>query len=74
MDHREEFVLPLIGYRPCIYISFALDVLYGIFAFGETVRRIDIFWNSSYMGRFTIIDWLDVFAEENNQIHAVVSS
>ncbi|MGW8225663.1 MAG: YeeE/YedE thiosulfate transporter family protein [Anaerolineales bacterium] len=39
-------------------IFFALGVLFGIFVFGETVRSIDLFWNSSYMGRFTIMDWL----------------
>jgi hypothetical protein len=33
-------------------------VLFGIFVFGETVRSIDLFWNSSYMGRFTLMDWL----------------
>jgi hypothetical protein len=41
-------------------IFFALGVLFGIFTFGETVRKIDFFWNSSYMGRFTIMDWLDM--------------
>ncbi|HUV26296.1 MAG TPA: YeeE/YedE thiosulfate transporter family protein [Anaerolineales bacterium] len=39
-------------------IFFALGVIFGIFIFGETVRSIDLFWNSSYMGRFTIMDWL----------------
>jgi rhodanese-related sulfurtransferase len=39
-------------------IFFVLGVLFGIFVFGETVRNIDIFWNSSYLGRFTIMDWL----------------
>ena len=39
-------------------IFFALGVLFGIFIFGETVRSIDLFWNSSYLGRFTIMDWL----------------
>ncbi len=37
-------------------IFFALGVLFGIFIFGETVDIIDIFWNSSYMGRFTLMD------------------
>ena len=37
-------------------IFFALGVLFGIFIFGETVDVIDIFWNSSYMGRFTLMD------------------
>jgi hypothetical protein len=39
-------------------IFFVLGVLFGIFVFGETVRSFDLFWNSSYMGRFTIMDWL----------------
>jgi hypothetical protein len=39
-------------------IFFVLGVIFGIFIFGETVRSIDLFWNSSYMGRFTIMDWL----------------
>ena len=39
-------------------IFFVLGVIFGIFVFGETVRSIDLFWNSSYMGRFTIMDWL----------------
>jgi len=37
-------------------IFFALGALFGIFIFGETVDAIDIFWNSSYMGRFTLMD------------------
>jgi rhodanese-related sulfurtransferase len=41
-------------------IFFALGVLFGIFTFGETVRKIDLFWNSSYLGRFTIMDWLGI--------------
>ncbi len=39
-------------------VFFVLGVLFGIFVFGESVRNIDLFWNSSYMGRFTIMDWL----------------
>jgi rhodanese-related sulfurtransferase len=39
-------------------IFFVLGVLFGIFTFGETVSAIDIFWHSSYLGRFTIMDWL----------------
>lgn len=39
-------------------IFFALGALFGIFVFGETVRSIDLFWNSSFMGRLTIMDWL----------------
>lgn len=39
-------------------IIFALGGLFGIFLFGETVDKYAIFFNSSYMGRFTLMDWL----------------
>ncbi|MGD2078512.1 MAG: YeeE/YedE thiosulfate transporter family protein [Chloroflexota bacterium] len=39
-------------------IFFALGVLFGIFLFGETVGSFNLFWNSSYLGRLTIPDWL----------------
>ncbi|HEX6386816.1 MAG TPA: rhodanese-like domain-containing protein [Anaerolineae bacterium] len=39
-------------------LFFALGAFFGIFLFGETVGYYDEFWNSSYMGRFTIPDWL----------------
>jgi rhodanese-related sulfurtransferase len=39
---------------------FVFGVVFGIFLFGETVDFFDIFWNSSYMGRLTIPDWLGV--------------
>lgn len=35
-------------------IFFVLGVLTGIFAFGETVDRFALFFESSYMGRFTL--------------------
>lgn len=35
-------------------IVFVLGVFFGIFLFGETVGLYDVFWNSSYMGRFTL--------------------
>jgi rhodanese-related sulfurtransferase len=35
-------------------LFFALGSLFGIFLFGETVSLFDDFWNSSYMGRFTL--------------------
>lgn len=35
-------------------ILFALGVLFGIFVFGETVEYFELFYNSSYMGRFTL--------------------
>jgi rhodanese-related sulfurtransferase len=35
-------------------LFFVLGVLFGIFLFGETVDKFAIFWNSSYMGRFTL--------------------
>lgn len=39
-------------------LIFILGVLFGIFAFGETVGFFEGFWYSSYMGRFTIPEWL----------------
>jgi rhodanese-related sulfurtransferase len=39
-------------------ILFVLGVLFGIFAFGETVGFYEEFWYSSYMGRLTIPEWL----------------
>ncbi len=39
-------------------LFFVLGGLFGIFLFGETVDSFAVFWNSSYMGRFTIQDWL----------------
>ena len=35
-------------------LFFAIGVLTGIFIFGETVDNFSLFWNSSYMGRFTL--------------------
>jgi rhodanese-related sulfurtransferase len=39
-------------------IFFVFGVLSGIFLFGETVDRFAIFWNSSYLGRFSLPEWL----------------
>ena len=39
-------------------LFFVLGGLFGIFLFGETVDSFAGFWNSSYLGRFTIQDWL----------------
>jgi len=39
-------------------IFFALGVFFGIFLFGETVDNYRIFFNSSYMGRFTLQEFL----------------
>ncbi|MEN8242352.1 MAG: YeeE/YedE thiosulfate transporter family protein, partial [Chloroflexota bacterium] len=39
-------------------IFFVGGVLFGILAFGETVEYFDNFFFSSYMGRFTLMDWL----------------
>ena len=39
-------------------IIFTLGALFGIFAFGETVGFFEEFWYSSYLGRFTIPEWL----------------
>ncbi len=38
-------------------IFFVLGVLVGILLFGETVEYFEIFWNSSYMGRYTLMDF-----------------
>jgi hypothetical protein len=43
-------------------IFFALGVLFGIFVFGESVSNFEVFFNSSYMGRFTLMDWLHLDA------------
>ncbi len=43
-------------------IFFALGVLFGIFVFGESVSNFDVFFNSSFMGRFTLMDWLHLDA------------
>ena len=39
-------------------IVFALGVAFGIFVFGESVASFETFSNSSFMGRFTVSDWL----------------
>jgi rhodanese-related sulfurtransferase len=39
-------------------IFFVLGGLFGIYLFGETVGFYEIFWNSSYLGRFTLPEWL----------------
>ncbi|MBN2046117.1 MAG: YeeE/YedE family protein [Anaerolineales bacterium] len=41
-------------------IFFVLGVLFGIFTFGETVEYFWDFFYSSYMGRFTLMDWLGI--------------
>jgi len=41
-------------------IFFVLGAFFGIFLFGETVELFDVFWNSSYMGRFTLDEWLRI--------------
>ncbi len=41
-------------------IFFVLGVLFGIFLFGETVPFFEEWWNSSYLGRLTIPEWLGV--------------
>ena len=35
-------------------------MLVGIFSFGETVENFNEFFYSSYMGRFTLMDWLNL--------------
>jgi hypothetical protein len=39
-------------------IFFVLGLLTGIVAFGETIGYINAFWNSSFMGRFTLPELL----------------
>ena len=42
-------------------IIFVLGVLFGIFAFGETEKFYDVWWQTSgYLGRFTLMDWLNL--------------
>jgi rhodanese-related sulfurtransferase len=35
-------------------VFFVLGVFSGILLFGETISNFNVFWNSSYMGRFTL--------------------
>jgi len=35
-------------------VFFVLGAMFGIFAFGETVEYFQVWWNSSYLGRFTL--------------------
>ncbi|MBM2842399.1 MAG: putative rhodanese domain protein, partial [Anaerolineales bacterium] len=37
-------------------LFYVLGVFFGIFLFGETVDNFSIFWNSSYLGRLTLMD------------------
>src|SRR5512145_2802630 len=37
---------------------FVLGGLFGVWIFGESVASFEPFWLSSYMGRFTLQDWL----------------
>ncbi|MBX3065989.1 MAG: YeeE/YedE family protein [Anaerolineae bacterium] len=37
-------------------LIFLAGCLFGIFAFGETVGLYESWWNSSYLGRFTLMD------------------
>jgi hypothetical protein len=39
-------------------ILFVAGALTGVWLFGESVSSFDTFWLSSYMGRFTLPDWL----------------
>lgn len=41
-------------------IFFVLGVFFGIFLFGETVGLYEGFWHSSYLGRFTLMEWLNL--------------
>jgi hypothetical protein len=35
-------------------VFFVLGAVFGIFVFGETVEYFQVWWNSSYLGRFTL--------------------
>lgn len=41
-------------------IFFVLGGLFGIFLFGETVGLYEDWWNGSYFGRLTVMDWLNL--------------
>jgi rhodanese-related sulfurtransferase len=41
-------------------IFFVVGGLCGVFAFGETVGGFDTWWHSSFLGRFTLADWLGI--------------
>ena len=41
-------------------VFFVLGGLTGIFLFGETVSLYEDWWNGSYLGRLTIMDWLNL--------------
>ena len=41
-------------------LFFTLGAFFGIFLFGETVHLFDGFWHSSFMGRFTLPQWLGI--------------
>jgi rhodanese-related sulfurtransferase len=41
-------------------VFFVLGGLVGIFLFGETVGFYEDWWNGSYFGRLTIMDWLNL--------------
>lgn len=43
-------------------IIFSLGVLFGLFLFGETIDNFTEFFNSSFLGRFSLQDWLGVDA------------
>ena len=39
-------------------LFYVLGALFGIFLFGETVDSFGVFWNSSYLGRLMLPEWL----------------
>jgi rhodanese-related sulfurtransferase len=43
-------------------VFYVLGTMFGILLFGETVDRFSVFWNSGYLGRVTLPDWLGVDA------------
>ncbi len=41
-------------------LFYVLGTLFGILLFGETVDHFSVFWNSTYMGRLMLPEWLGV--------------
>ena len=41
-------------------VFFVFGAIFGIFMFGETVEYFQVWWNSSYMGRFTLPELFNV--------------